>query len=151
MASPRTHLLGHPAHLEDLEMNLLSKENIKRMEKYLNYVRQLPCVVCKNTSRSQAAHVRYLGICGIGLKPDDTKFTVPLCDKCHKEQHAYNDGEKTEQSAEEKWWRTKDINPEKITTMLYEVFFKFGMPGALYVASDYIKVAGKVGVGTWKS
>lgn len=67
-------------------------------EKHLRFVRGLPCTICGNNVETQAAHVRFA--CGwaakrntgLGEKPDD-RFTVPLCGKCHREQHDMNERE----------------------------------------------------------
>lgn len=60
--------------------------------KYLDFIHSLPCCVCRARPPSQAAHIRTGTGGGMGLKPHD-KWTVPLCDTCHKIQH--NIGEKS--------------------------------------------------------
>lgn len=49
---------------------------------------------------------------GMGEKPDD-KWAVPLCRKCHMEQHRYN---------ELAWWDFHRKNPFKIAMQLYKIF-----------------------------
>ena len=56
-----------------------------RSEKHLKFVRSLPCMVCA-CMPSQAAHIRMFTDGGTSLKPSD-HYTVPLCHKCHQEQH----------------------------------------------------------------
>ena len=57
-----------------------------RDKKYLDNIRTLPCCVCGNPPRSEAAHVRKGSNAGIGQKPHDNRV-LPLCTKCHAEQH----------------------------------------------------------------
>ena len=38
-------------------------------------------------------------ITGVGIKPDDC-FVVPLCGRCHRDQHRHN---------ERKWWGEYDV------------------------------------------
>lgn len=67
-------------------------------EKHLNYIRQLPCTICGDTTAVEAAHVRFADpraakpITGIGIRPDDL-WTVPLCGRHHRQQHLI--GERT--------------------------------------------------------
>lgn len=63
-----------------------------RSEKHLSWIRGLPCVVCRNNTATEAAHVRLADgrvgkpITGIGIKPDDC-WVVPLCHTHHAQQH----------------------------------------------------------------
>lgn len=68
-----------------------------RSEKHLKFVRSLPCLI-HGTTPSEAAHIRTFTDGGTGLKPSD-HFTVPLCSKCHREQH--HEGEITFWGGEE--------------------------------------------------
>jgi hypothetical protein len=62
----------------------------ERDEKYLTYIRSLPCALCG--AKAIAAHVRFA--CpiadkretGKGEKPDD-RWALPLCPGCHDRQH----------------------------------------------------------------
>lgn len=56
-----------------------------RSEKYLNFIRSHPCLMCGKPSR--ATHQRFLGGGGTSLKPPDS-HCLPLCDECHKRQEA---------------------------------------------------------------
>lgn len=62
---------------------------------HLELIRQLPCVVCL-THPVEAAHIRAPNFrlgkreTGKGEKPSD-RWTLPLCQKHHMEQHAMNE------------------------------------------------------------
>lgn len=61
-------------------------------EKYLAWIRELPCLCCGDNTATEAAHVRMPDIradkrqVGLGEKPDDI-WTLPLCSVCHRRQH----------------------------------------------------------------
>ena len=82
---------------------------------HLDYVRQLPCIVCGDNTATEAAHVRYSDSraakwsSGMGEKPSDM-FVVPLCGKCHRSQHTMNERE---------WWLDKRIDPIQTAAFLY--------------------------------
>ena len=63
------------------------KTKAARDNKYLAFIRGLPCAVCGKPGPSEAAHQRILQGGGIGLKPSDYE-TIPLCSGCHKLEHA---------------------------------------------------------------
>lgn len=56
-----------------------------RSEKYLNYIRSLPCCVC-GFYQAEAHHVGFKGGKGMGTKVDDTRC-ISLCHVCHMEGH----------------------------------------------------------------
>ena len=58
------------------------KPKTSRDKKYLQYVREHPCVACGNP-RTVAAHT---GRGGERIKPSDYSC-IPLCATCHGEQH----------------------------------------------------------------
>src|SRR5262245_13645382 len=68
----------------------------QRNEAHLKFIRELPCLVCLDNTSTEAAHIRYgqffLGKRGVGTgeKPDDI-WTVPLCGRCHREQHSQDE------------------------------------------------------------
>jgi len=62
-----------------------------RDKAHLKFIASLPCVKCANPETC-AAHIRTETDGGMGMKPSDS-WTVPLCHKCHTEQH--NKGETT--------------------------------------------------------
>jgi len=62
-------------------MTAYPKIKIYRSEKYLNFIRSKPCLVCKK--KSEAHHVRkQVWGAGTSIKPHDF-VTVPLCHECH--------------------------------------------------------------------
>ena len=94
---------------------MIPKNEIKRMPKYLKYIRTLPCVICNDHTTTEAAHVRFIAPCGVGLKPSD-EFTLPLCGAHHREQH---------RRGEELWWKSKKLDPKEITEGLWNIFNLF--------------------------
>ena len=94
---------------------MIPKNEIKRMPKYLKYIRTLPCVICNDHTTTEAAHVRFIAPCGVGLKPSD-EFTLPLCGAHHREQH---------RRGEELWWKSKGLDPKEITEGLWDIFNLF--------------------------
>lgn len=59
---------------------------------YLDWIRQLPCVICGDNTSTEAAHIRFgdrraaKRPTGMGEKPDD-RWALPLCGMHHREQH----------------------------------------------------------------
>lgn len=86
-------------------------------EQHLAFIRGLPCLVCQNNIETEAAHIRYADpsiakpVTGIGHKPHD-KFTVPMCGKCHRNQHS---------RSERAFWDEVGIDPVKIALALFSV------------------------------
>jgi hypothetical protein len=78
----------------------------KRDEKYLAWIRTLPCVICGDP-RSEAAHLRIASInddkreTGMGEKPSD-RWVLPLCRLHHSRQHSMNEAE---------FWASYGIDP----------------------------------------
>jgi hypothetical protein len=68
------------------------KQPRQHSEKHLTFIRGLPCLRCLDNTGTEAAHIRYPSPkagkrqVGKGEKPDD-KWTVPLCNRHHHEQH----------------------------------------------------------------
>jgi len=83
--------------------------------KHLDFIRGLPCAVCLDNTSTEAAHVRFASAklgkrqTGMAEKPDDA-FTIPLCGKCHRNQHAMN---------ERAWWNGYEIDPLAMALALY--------------------------------
>ena len=77
-------------------MTLRQREPRQKDEKRLAYVRSLPCCICGDNTGTEAAHIRTGSInhnkrsTGMQEKPSD-KWTVPLCNKHHREQHSMNE------------------------------------------------------------
>lgn len=84
-------------------------------DKHLQFIRGLPCVVCGNNIETQAAHVRFTcpaaGKRHVGgqEKPDD-KWALPLCGRCHDEQHG---------GKEAAFWEGRNINPIFVCLALF--------------------------------
>lgn len=57
-----------------------------RDAKHLSHIRSLICVKCGTNQNIQAAHISKFSCRGIGIKAADDRV-IPLCDKCHREQH----------------------------------------------------------------
>lgn len=87
-------------------------------EKHLAFIRTLPCICCGNNIETQAAHIRMAdrtvakSMTGIATKCDD-RFTLPLCNREHDEQHRHGD--------EKDWWMQRGIDPIKAALALYSV------------------------------
>lgn len=96
----------------------------------------LPCVICGGTG-VQAAHIRYGQRGGIGLKPGDDHIT-PLCHFHHAEQHHFTTGEKTEKSAEEKWWDSKGIDPLEVAVVLHGLYERYNNLESFDLAEKYL-------------
>jgi hypothetical protein len=91
----------------------------KESHDHLDFIRQLPCVVCGRPNETQAAHVRFASTqhgkhyTGAGRKPDD-RWTVPLCGCCH-----LTGPEAQHKSNEFAWWCLQGIDPLVIAALLY--------------------------------
>jgi hypothetical protein len=88
---------------------LRQREPRVRDQKRLDWLKTQPCVVCGcGWPKSEAAHIRVGSInhdkreTGMAEKASD-KWTVSLCFRCHREQHAAGD--------ELKWWASKGLDP----------------------------------------
>ena len=64
----------------------MSFQKIKplRSDKYLKFVRSLPCVAC-GIPADDAHHIKGRGLGG-GVKPTDL-MTIPMCRPCHTKLH----------------------------------------------------------------
>lgn len=84
-------------------------------ERHLDFIRSLPCVSCGNNIQTEAAHIRSVArefgkdFTGGGRKPDD-RWTLPVCSRCHSEQHREN---------EEAFWKSRGINPYVLALSLH--------------------------------
>jgi Protein of unknown function (DUF968) len=89
-------------------MTLRQKEPRVKDAKHLQYIRGLACCVCGDNTSTEAAHIRSGSInhgkrsAGMSEKSSDA-WCLPLCGRCHREQHAFGD--------ELKWWASKGIDP----------------------------------------
>lgn len=74
-------------------MSLRQRQPRKKNPKHLEFIRTLPCCICKDNTTTEAAHIRMAhrgwgkSYTGMAEKPDDN-WTVPLCGKHHREQHS---------------------------------------------------------------
>ena len=111
---------------------LIPKTEYIRDKKHLEFIRQLPCAVCGTNYLIDAAHVRFIAPCGVGLKPGDNN-TAPLCRPHHTEQHQWPTGE-------EAWWEIRNKDPEAITETLWAIYKRdWPVPQKLDVAERYLR------------
>lgn len=88
-------------------------------EKFLAFLRTLPCVVCRErTETEEACHIRMgdpaigkFTCTGMQQKPHDF-FALPLCGQHHRDQHAMK---------EQQFWDDAGIDPIKKALALYAV------------------------------
>lgn len=79
----------------------------ERDEGHLNFIRSLPCCICRDDTSTEAAHIRTGSLAhgknstGMQEKSSD-KWALPLCGKHHREQHAMN---------EMAFWKQHGIDP----------------------------------------
>ncbi len=94
----------------------LAKPKRERSRAHLDFLRQLPCVMCAVEGRAtpprsvDAAHVSFLGNKGFGSKASD-RFAAPVCRSHHADQHA-NPPEKT-------WWARTGIRIRDLCEALF--------------------------------
>lgn len=98
-------------------MTVLRQRQPRQVDaKHLAAVRRLPCMICRQ-SPCDAAHIRMSdwlhekSHTGRGQKPDD-KWSVPLCHRCHMDQHT---------RGERVWWEAQRIDPIAVAIELYAV------------------------------
>jgi hypothetical protein len=88
-------------------MSLRQRQPREKDAKHLDYVRSLPCAICKDNTSTEAAHIRTAALVhgkphtGMAEKPSD-KWAVPLCNRHHREQHEMNEMD---------FWRSYGIDP----------------------------------------
>lgn len=86
---------------------LRQRQPRERDEKYLDYIRGLPCCICGEDTTVEAMHIRTGALeygkphTGMAQKPDD-KWALPGCNRHHAEQHTMNEME---------FWAKYNINP----------------------------------------
>lgn len=97
-------------------MPFKSRNPRREDKKHLDFIRQLPCLLCGNNIQTEAAHVRMRDPsiakpeAPYSAKPHDM-FTVPLCNAHHREQHDFGN--------EREWWKSQGIDPVKVSLALY--------------------------------
>lgn len=108
---------------------MLRRPRIKD-EKHLQFIRQLPCLICGSTG-VDAAHIRFAceaagkRAVGVGEKPDD-RWTVPLCRHHHTQQHSGNERE---------FWEKHGIDP------VYKALILWSLSGDLETAERALLAA----------
>lgn len=85
------------------------KELRKRSKAHLLFVREQPCLVCRQTP-CDAHHLKFAQPRTLGRKVSD-EFTVPLCRAHHHELHRHGD--------ERAWWANLQISPLPIAQELW--------------------------------
>jgi hypothetical protein len=100
-------------------MMLRQRQPPEHDEAHLDFIRSLPCCVCGDPTSTEAAHISYGDPMilkkgrGLGQKEDD-RWTVPLCNRHHRESHDYGN--------EVRWWKiVAGLDPIKIAQALYIV------------------------------
>lgn len=77
-------------------MTLRQRQPRQKDARHLDFIRSLPCCICGDNTATEAAHIRteHRGhgkrYTGMQEKPSDA-WTVPLCNKHHREQHEMNE------------------------------------------------------------
>src|SRR5215469_10392180 len=96
------------------------RQRMNRRHPHLDFISLLPCAICGDNTSTEVAHVRFADpraakpITGIGRKAGD-EWTVPLCSKHHREQHAWPGGEQD-------WWKNSvDRDPIFLALALHSV------------------------------
>lgn len=70
-------------HIDPEELKIASTTDLPlRDSNYLDYIRDLPCIICGKQHRSHAHHLKDNRLCGISEKAPDWA-TMPLCPECH--------------------------------------------------------------------
>jgi hypothetical protein len=82
----------------------------KRSKAHLAFVREQPCLVCKQTP-SDPHHLKFAQPRALGRKVSD-EFTVPLCRTHHQDLHQHGD--------ERTWWANIQIAPLPIAKQLWD-------------------------------
>lgn len=94
----------------------MKKNPRQKSEKHLDFIRELPCCVCLNPIQTEACHIRFSDAMAGTLNPGGAKshdfFTVPMCGKCHRRQHA---------GSEPGFWKSVGINPHYLALVLHSV------------------------------
>ena len=96
-------------------MKLRQREPRVKDAKHLDFIRSLRCCICGEDTTVEAAHIRTSSLqhgkrsTGMQEKPSD-KWTVPLCGKHHREQHAAGN--------EIAWWTSYGKDPFMIAITL---------------------------------
>ena len=67
---------------------MFQKKKRIKSEKYLEWVRGLPCANCQAPGPSEVHHIKGIGsFSGVGKKASDY-LSMPMCAQCHRDFHA---------------------------------------------------------------
>jgi hypothetical protein len=80
-----------------------------------DFIRSLPCVICKDNTTTECAHVSYAdmryGKFGRGKgQKEESIWVIPLCGAHHRDQHTGN---------ERGFWREHAIDPCRVAAALF--------------------------------
>ena len=70
---------------------MFPKSQSVRDRKYLDHLRDEPCIVTGRAEGCEPAHLRLLGSGGTGMKPSDAR-AVPLHYELHRQQSKFGEG-----------------------------------------------------------
>ncbi|SPP94174.1 ERF family protein [Bradyrhizobium vignae] len=98
-----------PAQQPQVNLAFPKEPPRKRSKAHLAFVREQPCLVCKQTPYD-AHHVKFAQPRALGRKVSD-EFTIPLCRKHHQELHQHG--------SEKAWWSDMKISPLPIARDLW--------------------------------
>lgn len=87
----------------------LPKEVRRRSKSHLLFVREQPCLICKQTP-SDAHHLKFAQPRAMGRKVSD-EYTVPLCRTHHQDLHRHGN--------ERAWWTNLQIDPLPVARELW--------------------------------
>lgn len=100
---------GQAQALSDAGLAFPKESPRKRSKAHLLFVRDQPCLVCKQTP-SDAHHLRFAQPRALSRKVSD-EFTVPLCRTHHQDLHRHGN--------EKAWWANLQITPLPIAQELW--------------------------------
>jgi hypothetical protein len=89
----------------------LPKELRRRSKSHLLFVREQPCLICKQTP-SDAHHLKFAQPRALGRKVSD-EFTVPLCRVHHQDLHRHGN--------ERAWWANMNMAPLPVARELWNL------------------------------
>ena len=93
----------------DYSLLPLAKKKTIRSPKHLNFVRSLPCSVCKTDYEVHAHHLTHAEPGGMSKKTNDN-WVVPLCGDHHYELHY---------KGEKSFWKKHKLEPKIYAALLW--------------------------------
>lgn len=106
-------------------MTLRQRLPREKNERHLDFIRSLACVSCGDNTSTEAAHLRSAkreygkAPTGGAEKPHDM-WTLPLCGRCHREQHTMS---------EEEFWKRRGLNPWVLALSLFAASGDYSLAG----------------------